>query len=274
VISRILLTALLLLCTLDGGFGHGDLHEVIDAVTAAIERSPDDPALYLRRAELHRFHKDWSAASADYARVRRLRPGLDLVTFGLAQIQLAQGNEKTGLKLLDEFLAKHPDHAPARALRAGLKEKHGDWKAADADLAAAVGASPEPHYATERANLLERHGQPGAAAQCLDAASLARGRVPILEQQALDIEERSGHIAAALRRLDDLIAREPRPDIWLARKAGLLERADRTAEAGDAWRKAAAAFENVPPDKRASEANRALAGKILAGLANQSPASR
>ena len=244
---------------------HGDLHEAIDAVSQVIAASPADAALFLRRAELHRMHADWAAAEADYAEARRLQPDLEVVTFGRAEMRLAQGREKDALKLLDDFLVKRPEHPGGRALRAGLLEKRGDWKKADADLAAAVAASPEPHFATARAELLERHGQADAAARCLDAASRAQGRVPVLEQQALAIEERAGLTDAALRRLDDLAAREPRPDIWLARKARLLEKAGRAPEARAAWQQAGAAFERVPADRRASKANRTLAAEIDAG---------
>ena len=253
--------------TLAAASAHGDLHEAIDAVSRVIAESPGDAALFLRRAELRRQHEDWSEAEADYAQARKLKPDMEVVTFGLAQMRFAQGREKDALTLLDEFLAKRPEHAGGRALRAGILEKRGDWKKADADLAAAVASSPEPHYATARAQLLERHGRPEAAARCLDEASRARGRVPVLEHHALEIEERAGLTDAALRRLDHLIACEPRPDIWLARKARLFEKTGRAEEARDAWQRAAAAFEKVPGHKQALKANRKLAAEIEAGRA-------
>ncbi len=265
---RVLTFAAASFALLASSFAHGDLHEAIDAVTQVIAKSPGDAALLLRRAELHRMHGAWPAAEADYAEARRLKPDIEVVTLGLAQMRLAQGREKDALNLLDAFLLKRPEHADARALRAGMLEKRGNWKKADADLAAAVASSPEPHHATERAQLLERHGQPEAAARCLDEASRARGRVPVLEQQALAIEERAGLTDAALRRLDALTAREPRPDIWLARKAQLLEKAGRASEAREAWQRAGAAFEKVPADKRASKLNRRLAGEIEAARAS------
>lgn len=265
VTERLITFAAILFSSLAGALAHGDLHEAIDAVSRVIAKSPGDAALFLRRAELHRQHQDWPAAEADYAQARKLQPDLEIVTFGLAQMRLAQGREKDALTLLDDFLVQRPAHAEGRALRADILEKRGDWRKADADLAAAVAASPEPHYATARAQLLERHKQPEAAARCLDEASRAHGRVPVLEQQALGIEERAGLTEAALRRVDGFIAREPRPDIWLARKARLLENAGRTADARAAWQRAGAAFEMVPADKRASKVNRKLAAEIEAG---------
>ncbi len=265
ILRQLIALGVVLTCTLATGFGHGDLQEAIDAVSKVIAQSPGDAELYLRRGELHRMHEEWAAAEADYAQARTIQPEMEVTTFGLAQMRLAQGREKDGLKLLDDFLAKRPMHPEARALRAGVLEKRGDWKKADGDLVAAAASSPEPHYATARAQLLERHGQAGAAARCLDEASAARGGVPVLDQEALEIEERAGLTEAALRRVEGFIARESRADIWLARKAQILEKAGRAPEARDAWQSAAAAFEKVPADHRASKANRKLAGEIETG---------
>ena len=246
-------------------FAHGDLHESIEAVSQVIARAPGDASMWLRRAELYRQHKDLRAAEADYAKAGELDPRLDAVGLGLARLRLAQGRERDALGLLDGFVAKQPDHAEGRALRAEILERRGSWKKADADLAAAVAASTEPHFVTQRAQLLERHGQPEAAARCLDEASKRRGRLPVLEQHALDIEERAGLTDAALRRLEFFVGCEPRPDIWLARKARLLGKVGRGAEAREAWGKAAAAFEKIPAARRSLAANRKLSAEIAEG---------
>lgn len=263
--SLFLIPVGLLLASFSCAFGHGDMHEAIVAVSHVIAKTPGDAELLVRRADLQRMHGDWAASEADYAEARRLAPGLEVVTFGLAKLSLAQGREMDAARLLDDFLAKRPEHVDGRVLRAEILERRGDWRKADADLAAAIASSPEPHYATMRAQLLERHGKPEAAARCLDDASRAHGRVPVLEQNALGIEERAGLTDAALRRVDDLITREPRPDIWLARKAQLLEKSGRDLEAREAWQRAGAAFERVPADKRGSKVNRKLAADIDAG---------
>ena len=268
---RLPLFGVALLAMSASAMAHGDLHEAIDAVSQAIARSPGDAALFLRRAELRRMHGEWPGAEADYAEAGKRMPDMEVVAFGVAQMRLAQGREREALRLLDGFLAKCPDHAGAHAVRAGLLEKRGDWKRADADLADAVASSPEPHYATMRAQLLERHGRAADAARCLDEASRAHGRVPVLEQHALEIEERAGLADAALRRVDDLIAREPRPDVWLARKARILEKAGRADAAREAWQRAGAAFEKVPAEKRSSKFNRDLAAQIEAARADAPP---
>jgi predicted Zn-dependent protease len=245
-------------------FAHGDLHEVIEGVSRAISNAPEDATLYFRRAELLRLHQSWAEAEADYAKAETLAPSMNPVKLGRAQVRLAQGDEEGALQLLDEFLSARPGHPEGRMLRARLLEKNGEWQKADLDLAVAVESSPEPHYASLRAELLQRQGQTGAAVRCLDETSARLGRVPVLEQQALAIEEQAGFTDAALSRLDGFIAREPRPDIWLARKAHLLEKAGRTEEAQTAWYRASAAFEKIPSEKRSLEINRKLADEIAA----------
>jgi tetratricopeptide (TPR) repeat protein len=163
---------------------------------------------------------------------------------------------------LDAFLVGQVNHAGGRTLRAELLEKKGDWKKAEADLRVAATASTEPHFATLHAQLLERHGRAAEAVRALDATSQARGRVPVLEQLALEIQERAGHTQGALIRLDKMITQEPRPDIWMIRKAKLLEKVGRTEEARTVWNQAAAAFEKLPAQKRETKSNQALAKEI------------
>lgn len=68
---------------------HEGLHEQIVAVTAKIKLDPKNAALYLQRGELHRLHRDWARAAADYDRASRLQPSL--TTIDLARGKLLLG---------------------------------------------------------------------------------------------------------------------------------------------------------------------------------------
>lgn len=243
---------------------HGDAHELIENVSALIVESPNDAELFLRRAELNLAHGDLKAAEGDYLQARKLQPNLDVVSLGLARIRNEQGRTKETLKLLETFLTAQPKHTGGRVLRAELLEKKGEWKKAELDLRTAAAASTEPQFTTLHAQLLERHGQAAEAVRCLDAASRSHGRLPVLEQLALDIQERAGLTDQALKRLDEFITREPRPDIWLVRKAKLLTKNGRAEEAKMAWNQAASAFERIPAHKRETKSNKAMAKEIQA----------
>ena len=233
-----------------------------------IAESPSDSGLRLRRAELLRLHGELDAAETDYQTARRLRPGLAAADLGLAEVRLAKGRDTEALEFLNRFLKECPRHAEGRLIRAGILERQGSWILATEDLAAAVESSTEPHYAAALSKLLLRHDQVAAAIGCLDGASLARGGVPVLEQRALDIEEQNGRPGDAMKRLDRFIAREPRPDIWLVRKARLLQSNGMSAEACRALRLAAVAFQSVPAEKQDLDINRKIRAEIEAGLAS------
>ncbi|MBI3880320.1 MAG: hypothetical protein HY301_09695, partial [Verrucomicrobia bacterium] len=51
---------------------HGDVHERLAAATAELEKNPADAVLLVRRGELHREHRDWGAALADFGRAAKL----------------------------------------------------------------------------------------------------------------------------------------------------------------------------------------------------------
>lgn len=246
--------------------GHGDLHEAIEGVTRIIEDSPPEASLFLRRAELHRLHEDWVEAEKDYRRALELEPEHGGASLGFARLRLAQHREEDALQWLDRFISAHPDDPEGRLLRARVLDRRGKWNRAEADLEAAVASSTEPHYVSALAEMLVSHGHPDEAVRALDKASRAHGFPPSLEQKALELEEGAGRTEAALQRLDRLIARESRSDIWLARKARLLTSAGRPDEALETWGLAAAAFEAVPAEKRALDINRRLAEEIARGL--------
>ena len=253
---------------------HGDAHELIISVSGLIAESPSDAKLILRRAELNLEHGDLTAAETDFLQAHKLQPKLAVVNLGLARIRTAQGRPKEAIKLLNTFLSLTPSHASGRVLRAELLEKNGEWKKAELDLRAAAAASSEPQYATLHAQLLERHGQAMEAVRCLDQACQRSGRIPVLEQLALDIQERAGNTEGALKRLNHLVSSEPRPDIWLIRKARLLEKSGKAEEAKATWDQAATAHEKIPPHKRETKSNLALAREIEAArstIANDNP---
>ncbi len=255
------------------GRAHGDLDDSIAEASRRIAASPDDATLYFQRAEFYRLHEEYEAAEADYRRARELDPGLASPLLGLAQIRLATSRPAESLPWFDDFLQAHPKHARALSLRAKALAQLGDWQKADADLAAAIASAQPPliELFFHRADNLQQHGQTAAALRCLDEGSALFGRSPALEQRALEIEEAAGDTDAVLRRLDRFIAAGFRPDIWLARKARWLERADRRAEAAAAW---AAAEESLAANmlrKPPLPADRKLSAEIHTALTRLTP---
>src|SRR5262245_11780016 len=117
VVASSFTLALALACT-PAASAHQDLAEQIDALTVRIEREPRRADLLLKRGELHRAHRDWDLAFADYERAAALDPGLAPVDLARATMALDADMPQAALTAIDRFLARAPDHAEGRAVRA------------------------------------------------------------------------------------------------------------------------------------------------------------
>jgi len=134
---------------------HEGLHEQIAAITAKIKRDPKNASLYLQRGELHRFHRDWVRAAADYDRAERLQPSLKIVELARGKMFFESGKLQRAKATLDRFLAQQPRHYEALITRARVLAKLGDNTNAAKDFTAALAMSsvPEPELYLERANV-------------------------------------------------------------------------------------------------------------------------
>jgi tetratricopeptide (TPR) repeat protein len=97
------------------------------------------------------------------------------------------------------------------------------------------------------------------------------GPVPSLQMLALDIEERSGNIDGALRRLDAVMAGMERKERWLMRRGDILRNAQRATEAKEAYRRALKALDALPERLRRTIASEELRRELGARLAGNTP---
>jgi len=238
---------------------HPEILAEIEGVTRRIEADPGNAELYLKRGELYRTDGDWDAAAADYARARRLDPGLVPVEFCTGKMRLEAGDAPTALAHLDRFLAARPDDAEGLALRGRVHVALGRYAAAAADFGRAIdvracdgdGAPPELYIARSRALVRAGavHGDDALAG--LEQGLALLGRPITIELEALDVELGLGRPDAALARVDRVLARSAvRPEPWLVRRAEILEGAGRAGEARRAWQAALDALEAQPAARR------------------------
>lgn len=272
--ARLTLCLALLSCFLpQAARAHEDLEEAIEAVTERIEKSPFEAALFFQRAEFYRLHEEWAKAEADYAKTLSLDPNLHGVLRGRGEMLWAEGRHDEGLQAMASYLVLCPDDASAFCLRAKMFDAIDQWRKANADFQTAINlavaaSSPQLEYFSARADLLERHGRTREAVQCLDdGIAQLGGHAPTLQQAALNIEEASGDTSAAIRRIGAFLDKEPRRDIWLARRAGLLEKIRRKADALADWRAASAEFAKLQPQRLSLPVNQKLAAEIEGGFA-------
>ncbi len=250
---------------------HGDVHERIINLTAQIEQDSNNPALYLKRAELHREHQDWPAAQADCDHAAQLDPKLAPIDFFRAKILVDQGQLPAARALFDKYLANQPTDGPAYIARARLLANLKERKAAAADFARGIELvrEPQPEYFLEHAQVLAADGQTDEALRALDAGEKKLGAIVTLEIYALDLELARTNYPAALTRLDKITAQVPRKENWLARRGEIELLMGRPADAKKSYEAALAAISTLPPRFQQSEAMvdlRARINKALAGI--------
>ena len=247
-------------------FGHAGLLDRIAALDARIAAAPDDPDLYLKRAELHRLHRDWPAAMADYDRAARLDPDLPMVAYLRGRALFEAGRPDEAIGLLDAYVTHHPDHADARIVRARCRAELGNNAGAVADLdhAIAILASPTPELFIERARLQ----RPDAAIAGLDDAMKRLGPVVTLIAASIDAHVAANDPVGALDVVDALpgmLAGTPR---WQAVRGDLLALSGDPAAADAAYRRALAQIEAMPAARRRTAEIRRLSDDLLFKLSD------
>jgi len=234
---------------------HGDLHERILALNLKIAAATNAAALYVQRGELHREHRDWNAAAADFNRAEELDSRLVRLDFFRARLANDMGDLTQARAALDKSLAAVTNDVEALVLRARVRSKLDDAPGAVADCSRAIALSPEPQpeMFLERAGLLVLQGQTDEALRGLDEGVRRLGNLIVLQTRALDLELSRTNYDGALRRVQIIVATVPRQERWLARQGDIFRQAGREAEAKAAWTAALAAINSLPERLRESQ---------------------
>ena len=248
---------------------HGDLHERIQVLNARLAIATNDAALLVQRAELHREHHDWLAAAVDLDQAQLIDPGLKRIDFFRARLARDMGDVTKAQAYLDRLLTSVTNDVEAIILRARVRAARGDAAGAVADYSQAIALSrePQPEWVLERADLLAAQGQGAAALRGLDEGVARLGDLIVLQTRALDLELARTNYSGALERLEAILRSAPRREIWLARQGDVLHLAGREAEARSAWREAIKAIDALPERWRTAEAMLALRQRISGELA-------
>ena len=248
---------------------HEGLHEQIVAITGKIRLDPKNASLYLKRGELHRLHRDWSRAAADYNRAARLEPGLHVVELARGKMLLESGRPRQAKFVLDRFLIQQPNHVEGLLTRARvLTRLAARLEAAEGfTQALSLAPTPEPELYLERAQVLagdKRHVE--EALRRLDEGIKRLGPLVTLELAAIDLELQRKNYKAALTRLDLIAAQSARKETWLVRRGEILRDAGRIEEARAAFDAALVAIDSLPPERRQNRAVTALELRARSGL--------
>lgn len=230
---------------------HGPVHEQIIQVTAELARHPHDPALRLRRGELHRLDEQWAAARTDFQRARTLAPKSPDPLLGLGRLALDEGQFAAAITALEGCLTLRSNQVEAHVLlaRALVRSRREPEATSHFSRALALAAEPRPEWFIERsqAQLAPGYDSLAEVLAGLDQGLAQLGPIPTLQLAAIELELRRHDFDAALRRLDTILAGSERQEQWLQRQGEILELAGRGPAARTAYTAARAAFEALPP---------------------------
>ena len=249
--------------------GHGAAHEMIEELTTAIIRQPDDPRLRYELAIAYQEHGDWGRAAVLLDRVDEMAPGTFATDLLRGKAQFATGQPAAAKEILDRFLAAHPTDPRAFVLRARVLAAMERTEASLADFRAALKNTPmpEPDLLRETADALAACGKSDEAVQVLAAGITKLGPVPSLVLRAMDLEIGTGRFDDALTRVDAMQKSAPRPEPWMAKRAAVLAQAGRVEEARAAWQALINHLEELPNLERGSHAMSKLAEEARQSLA-------
>lgn len=242
-------------------YAHQEIQAALDRLNAAILAAPTDANLYLERGELYAQHGEWLPAEANYLRAAELAPNLPRLNRARGALALVTREFTDARAQLDRALTLDARDAEALILRSRLRAEINDPRAAllDLDAALALLPNPRPELFLERAALMP---SPAAAIRSLDEAMRRIGAAHTLQLRALELEESSGRIDAAVARINLIAERSERQEAWLKRRGDVLARAGRAAEAREAYRAALTAIAALPEWLRNSPATRQLIAEL------------
>jgi predicted Zn-dependent protease len=228
---------------------HGDDQLLIDALTEELAKAPDAD-LFIRRGELFRHHDEWPKAEADFLAAAKLEPSLAIVDFFRARVLLESGAADKARPLIDRFIGNVPDEAEGWFLHGDVLAALGQRDAGAADYAEGLRRTqhPRPEQYLRRAKFLAAAPKPDPARilAALDEGIARVGPVISLVDYAITLELDQKNYAGALARVDLLMEHAPRRETWLVRKADILVKCGRIAEAIASYRAALAAIEELP----------------------------
>ena len=242
------IAALLLGGFLSSVHGHGDLGIKIEKLTLEIAQDPTNATLYLRRANLHRLHKDWDAALADLQQLAMRMPGDPKVLILRGQVYFDAGFTLAAKTSLEQFLAVEPDHAEGWLQLARIRARRGLNANSQYDrhvvLAKKVDAGMFLEWARAVSTLEPQYLK--RSLEVLDRGIAAKGSVWLLEEEAIAYHVKLQQFDKALKRLDAILKASHRLERWLDLRARILFRAGRIEQAEQAWRDCLKTIERLP----------------------------
>lgn len=247
---------------------HASIEQRILSATTQLAADPNNIELYLLRGDLYVSHNQWRAAEADFNTVAQIDESESRVHLYLGRLYLAEYRFTQAARELNNYLAYSPKDSSARVTLAQvLLELERPLDAVEQyNLAIESHAKPSPDWYLARAQALAATAplQLEEALLGLDQGIEQYGPLATLQLYAISLEVRRKDYDTALLRLDSLAQQSSRKENWLQRRAEILHKAGRDAQALEISDAAHTALLSLSANKRETQAMRELEAKILA----------
>jgi tetratricopeptide (TPR) repeat protein len=255
--------------------------EELDRMDRLILQEPANALYRFQRGELNLLDGKWKWAREDCEEAGRLAPGKFPVDRLQAQILDGEGKSAEAKALLDRFIIANPKDSVGYAARARVLMKLAQVEGSLSDYRSALAnqATPEANLFLEVANALRANGRKQEAIEVFTRALKLHKEEPTLVTEALELEASMGAFDAALTKVEAMQKTSPRPELWMAKKAVLLEQAGRKEESREAWlalQQRIAALPNLergtqPLNQLAAQAKDALAASAASPTTSSPP---
>jgi tetratricopeptide (TPR) repeat protein len=234
-----------------------------------ILQEPANALFRFQRGELNLLDGKWKWAREDCEEAERLAPGKFPVDRLQAQILDGEGKLTEAKALFDRFISANPHDSIGYAARARVHMKLERVEEALSDYRSALAnqAAPDANLFLEVASALRGNERKEEAVKVLTRALELHKDEPTLVTQALELEASMGAFDAALTKVEAMQRTSPRPELWMAKKAALLEQAGRKEESRAAWLALQQRIAALPNLERGTQPLSALSERAAAALA-------
>jgi tetratricopeptide (TPR) repeat protein len=225
---------------------HPGLQHDIEKASAAIEKEPSRPGLYVDRAFLLRLDEDYVAALRDLDLARKLDAKENRVAAERGMTLSAMGRYAEAERELSRFVANGGGTAPVFAERAKAREQLGNKAGAVADYTQAIALKPDVELYMARGALEESQGDLASAAKGYREGASRLGDAVNFDLALIRVETSRKRYDAAIALIDSQLQKSAVKTDWYLRRADVLDAAHRQIEA------------RADRERALSEADRAL----------------
>lgn len=198
---------------------HPGLQHDIEKVTEAIDGSPNQIDLLIKRARLYRLDHQPLRALDDLKRAAKRGATPDQIARERAFALADSGQTSAAETAINAHLKTQPADAKALAFLGSLCVKRGDTVSAIRAYRQSVDAAPNVETVVTLGWLLEKSQQLDAAAKLYRTALTQLGKPVVLIQALVDVETERGRFDAAMVLVNDMIQRVPVSTEWWIKRA-------------------------------------------------------